>query len=126
MTYVNAGSVIAIGVLFPLLGIAAVGLRFCYRTRQPVGLGLDDWLCVPALVMLTNTILLLQSFNKSSKQICLWAEAGLIIAGARTCTIGWHSPSYASTSDFLNDDSPSIVLLNKVRTSTLPGVQRYH
>ena len=49
MTYVNGGSVLAVAVLFIVLGIAAVIARFSVR-RKKSGLGIDDWLCLPALV----------------------------------------------------------------------------
>lgn len=49
MTYVNGGSVLAVAILFIVLGVAAVTARFCVR-RQKSGLGIDDWLCLPALV----------------------------------------------------------------------------
>lgn len=51
MTYVNGGSVIAIGVLLPTLGIAGVLLRFRVRmAAKKVSLGQDDWMCLAALV----------------------------------------------------------------------------
>lgn len=49
MTYVNGGSVLAVAILFIALGIAAVIARFGVR-RKKSGLGIDDWLCLPALV----------------------------------------------------------------------------
>ena len=49
MTYVNGGSVLAVAILFIVLGIAAVTARFSVR-RHKSGLGIDDWLCLPALV----------------------------------------------------------------------------
>lgn len=49
MTYVNGGSVLAVAILFIVLGITAVIARFNVR-RQKSGLGIDDWLCLPALV----------------------------------------------------------------------------
>lgn len=49
-TYVNPQSVMAVGILLPVLGTIAVGLRFAYRRRHRTGLGIDDWLCIPALV----------------------------------------------------------------------------
>ena len=49
MTYVNGGSVLAVAILFIVLSIAAVIARFSVR-RQKSGLGIDDWLCLPALV----------------------------------------------------------------------------
>lgn len=50
MTYVNPQSVLAVGILFIILGTSAVGLRLWLRTHQPLGLGIDDWLCLPAIV----------------------------------------------------------------------------
>ena len=50
MTYVNPRSVIACGVLFPILGAIAVALRFKMRHARKTDLGADDWLCLPALV----------------------------------------------------------------------------
>ena len=52
MTYVNGGSVLAVAVLFIVLCIAAVAARFTVR-RKNSGLGIDDWLCLPALVLTT-------------------------------------------------------------------------
>ena len=49
MTYVNGGSVLAVAVLFIALGIAAVIARLSVRRRKS-GLGIDDWLCLLALV----------------------------------------------------------------------------
>ena len=50
MSYINGRSVIAIGILFPTLGAAAVTARFYVRRNRKVSLGVDDWLCLPALV----------------------------------------------------------------------------
>lgn len=50
MTYVNGKSVLAIGILSIILGTAAVSARFFLRRHRKSGLGVDDWLCVPALV----------------------------------------------------------------------------
>jgi len=49
MTYVNERSVLAVGILFIILGILVVIARF-YVRRKKAGFGLDDWLCIPALV----------------------------------------------------------------------------
>ena len=49
MTYVNERSVLAVGILFIFLGVLVVLARFHVR-RKKAGLGLDDWLCLPALV----------------------------------------------------------------------------
>ena len=50
MTYVNGGSVIAIGVIFPVLGTLAVSLRFAVKHVRRTGVGLDDWLILLGLV----------------------------------------------------------------------------
>ena len=50
MTYVNEGSVIAIGVIFPILGAIRVTLRFAIKNSRKAGLGLDDWLILLKLV----------------------------------------------------------------------------
>ena len=50
MTYVNPKSVIACGILFPILGAITVALRFRIRHTRKLVLGGDDWLCLPALV----------------------------------------------------------------------------
>ena len=42
--------VIAAAALLPFLGIVLVGLRFYSRIKNKAGLGVDDWLIVPALV----------------------------------------------------------------------------
>ena len=55
MTYVNPRSVTACGVLFPILGAIAVALRFATRRRRKVEIGLDDWICIPALVIAMDT-----------------------------------------------------------------------
>ncbi|KAL9106899.1 MAG: hypothetical protein Q9227_008147 [Pyrenula ochraceoflavens] len=120
MTYVNPQSVMAIGILFPLLGAIAVGLRFWFRKRLHLGLQIDDWLCIPALV--SGHILGYATFtrspdNSNAFQILLWAEGGLQVAGAKTHTFGWHSPSFASPIEFLTDDSPPIRMLGKLQTA---------
>lgn len=52
MTYATTQSVLATSVFFPILGALVVTLRFWYRIHQRSGdgLGLDDWLCLAALV----------------------------------------------------------------------------
>lgn len=52
MTYINKRSILAVGILFIILGILAVLARF--HVRKKIGLGFDDWLCIPALVSLTD------------------------------------------------------------------------
>ena len=50
MTYVNEASVEATSVIFIVLGIVAVSLRFFVRRDRKVALGADDWLILVALV----------------------------------------------------------------------------
>lgn len=62
MTYINKRSVLAVGILFIILGIVAVFARF--HVRRKIGLGLDDWLCIPALVSLIElTVWESKSYN---------------------------------------------------------------
>lgn len=49
MTYVNESSVLAVGILFLLLGTSAVVARFFLRLRT-LCLGMDDWFCLLAWV----------------------------------------------------------------------------
>lgn len=49
-TYTTPTSIIVISVLFPILGVIAVSLRFYTRTKAKIGLWIDDWLTLPALV----------------------------------------------------------------------------
>ena len=50
MAYINEGGVIAISVMFVVLGILAVALRFKVRSDQKLALGPDDWLILSGLV----------------------------------------------------------------------------
>ena len=50
--FVSPGEVLAAGITIPLVGIAAVGLRFWLRARQRAGIGADDYLILLALVWL--------------------------------------------------------------------------
>ena len=50
MSYVNTGSVLAIGVTFVVTSIAAVATRFSIRLRHDTALGADDWLSLAAMV----------------------------------------------------------------------------
>ena len=56
MTYVNERSVLAVGVVFIILSVAAVGARFYVRLKMKTGLGIDDWLCAIALVHLDQYV----------------------------------------------------------------------
>ena len=77
MTYVNPKSVIAIGVLFPVLGAVAVALRFAVRLRRKNGLGIDDWLCLPALVIMSSdsNTPVAADINLLDSVMCMWRSA---------------------------------------------------
>ena len=49
-TYLTPGRVIAVSVVFPILGTIAVALRFYTRYSQKVTFATADWLMIPALV----------------------------------------------------------------------------
>lgn len=49
MTYVNPRSVGLCGALLPIVGTVVVALRFRTRYAKRIGIGADDWVCVPAL-----------------------------------------------------------------------------
>lgn len=44
-------SLIATGILLPLLGVVAVGLRFAVRHRSKAFLGIDDWTILAACII---------------------------------------------------------------------------
>lgn len=50
MAYVNEGSIITTSVIFIILSILAVALRFKVRSDQKLALGQDDWLILSGLV----------------------------------------------------------------------------
>ena len=50
VSYITPGTMIGVAVLFPVLSIGFVGLRFSVRRIQKARLLADDWLLVPALV----------------------------------------------------------------------------
>ncbi|KAL9095622.1 MAG: hypothetical protein Q9165_002054 [Trypethelium subeluteriae] len=102
MTYVNPQSVIAVGVIFPLLGLVAVTLRFLLRHKRKTGLSWDDWLCIPALVL-------------------VWAEGAVIITGSATHSFGYHSPAYDidNPENFLTDDQSPVRMLGMSQLQTV-------
>ena len=48
--YVNFGSVTAIGVIFPVLGLAALATRIYGRVKYTRSVDIDDVLIIPAAV----------------------------------------------------------------------------
>ena len=55
-TYATPAAVIVVSILFPILGIIAVSLRFYTRSHSEANLGIDDWLTVPALVRISSDL----------------------------------------------------------------------
>ena len=50
MTYTTPAALLVISILFPILGIVCVSARFYTRIHAKIGLWVDDWLTIPALV----------------------------------------------------------------------------
>lgn len=50
VSYVTPDAMIAVAVVFPVLGIICVGLRVYVRRVQEASILADDWLLFPALV----------------------------------------------------------------------------
>ena len=119
MTYVIPAGVITCGVLFPILGAIAVALRFMLRRKRKNDPRADDWICLPALSVYYYDVaaVLSTSADGDFSNVLLWAEGGLQIAGAKANSFGWHSPSYSSATEFLNDDEYSVEILGKVFVS---------
>lgn len=67
---------VALGTVFPLLGIIIVALRFRARQLQKSKYGLDDWLIIPALIL----------------EIGMGAS---IIVGVKGKALGYPNPSSA-------------------------------
>lgn len=49
--FMNQAQVITLGSILPLMCINVVALRFFTRLQRKVGLGPDDWLILPGLVL---------------------------------------------------------------------------
>ena len=46
----NEGNVLAVAVALAVVCVVVVGFRFHVRHSRQLGLEIDDWLCLPALV----------------------------------------------------------------------------
>ncbi|KAI9648374.1 hypothetical protein NHQ30_003007 [Ciborinia camelliae] len=80
MGYVNTHSVMGIGVLFVVTSVICVASRFYIRMTRKQGLGVDDWLSLPAMVSVDGSI---QNVPGEPKEPFL---------GSVTDTVGGHSP----------------------------------
>lgn len=47
----NGGAIIATGVVFTVLAVVAVGLRFASKRMTSAAVGVDDWLLLAALLV---------------------------------------------------------------------------
>ncbi|TVY18137.1 hypothetical protein LARI1_G004490 [Lachnellula arida] len=88
-TYATPAAVILISVLFPILGLIAVFLRFYTRIKANGRLWVDDWLTIPALML-------------------EFVLAGLLIWGAATKSLGdvFPQPDIPGPDGFLFSESP--------------------
>ena len=133
MAYVNEGSIIITSVIFIILGILAVALRFKVRSDQKLALGQDDWLILSGLVCWSEKLCLwfraVTNTEKSVTQIFMVASAITMIIGmfpGSSLTvriwllmghaIGAHSSPLSSVHPFLNDSSQAI-LTRKVNST---------
>lgn len=57
MSYAGKGALEAVAVVFAILPMVAVGLRFYARSLSNAKLGIDDWLMIPALVGEVNVMI---------------------------------------------------------------------
>ena len=78
MSYAGKGALEAVAVVFAILPMVAVGLRFYARSISNANLGIDDWLMIPALVGQLN----------GRHRTCLTISQILCIALAITQIIG--------------------------------------
>ncbi|MCJ1308350.1 hypothetical protein MMC25_002003 [Agyrium rufum] len=96
-TYATPAAVIVISVLFPVLGIIAVSLRFHARSKLKTRFGIDDWLTIPALLF-----------------EC--ALAGLLIWGAVTQSLGdlLPKPNVPGPQGYLLSDSAQQIRMQQI------------
>jgi hypothetical protein len=75
--YAYSGEVIAAGIVFPVFGIGCVALRFVARNGKNNKVGIDDWLCVPAVVCLFRVR---ASLSKLTRTKVLLTAMGICLA----------------------------------------------
>ncbi|KAF2233660.1 hypothetical protein EV356DRAFT_567901 [Viridothelium virens] len=92
--YVGPGETLAAGIVFPILEIAAVGLRFVARHRQKAAVSIDGWLIVPALV-------------------CVIGMGAAFIVGVHGKAMGYPTLSQ-DAGNYLTESPPEVVLIQKV------------
>ena len=50
-TAYNKNSLVATGIIFMILPVLFVGLRFYARSISSIKLGIDDWMMIPAIII---------------------------------------------------------------------------
>lgn len=97
-TYATPAAVIVVSILFPVLGIICVFLRFYTRVKANIQLWIDDWLMIPALVL-------------------EFAMAGLMIWGAVTRSLGdlLPTPNGGGPDAYLFYDSDQQIRLQQIQ-----------
>ncbi|KAG9230530.1 hypothetical protein BJ875DRAFT_384915, partial [Amylocarpus encephaloides] len=95
--YATSRQILVAGLVFPILGIVAVLLRFYVRLSRKQVIGLDDWLIIPALVFVTGT-------------------GACLIAGVKAHAIGYPTPKPkgASPQERLTSVNPQIQIVHQV------------
>ncbi|KAI5363628.1 hypothetical protein Slin14017_G055920 [Septoria linicola] len=91
--YVNFASVTAIGIIFPVLGLIALGVRVFGRVKYTKVIDIDDVLIIPAAIL---TVL---------------AGVGMVIA-AQMGFVGGHTPEQ-SFGEFLHEVEEHQIMLEK-------------
>ena len=106
--YTYHKQVIAAGAALPAIGIVVVTLRFWTRVWKKSGLGVDDWLIIPALVYEKSHLELTQGLRAmiDSCVLLAWALASSLVgqgsrvlescckpySGAEKHVVGYRSP----------------------------------
>lgn len=78
MTLSQATSIVIVAVIFSVLPMLAVALRFYARSLQPTKLAWDDWLIVPGLVSQGYYWTLDRWLRKSSSRCLLLGSTSLL------------------------------------------------
>ncbi|KAH8597902.1 hypothetical protein B0O99DRAFT_684608 [Bisporella sp. PMI_857] len=110
--YQNAGYNLAISIIFPMLNTLVVSARFYARKRQKMSLQADDWLTIPALILLMGS-------------------CASMIAGVAKHASGYPTPSMTEQRSLtsrseLNIVNSATVIVTKIELAvdlmTIPGL----
>ena len=96
--YAPPSAVIAVSVLFPVIGSVAVASRFFTRSQGKSSISIDDWLVVPALIV-------------------EWIIAALLIWGAATNSLGvpLPTPNIPGPNAYLFANSDQQIRMSKIQ-----------